>query len=241
MALNKPVLLLCFNRPETTEKLFQEIKKVRPSKLYISCDGPRKNNFIDKKRVKKVREVVSKVDWPCKVYKLFRKDNLGLRKGIPDSINWFFNHEDSGIILEDDCILVPNFQEEFEKSYTALPVTWEVAYLGYCRTEEHPKIKINDRITIIQYPLCTHAILYKRNVLLTFIERIGFISEPVDVLWAWRVLPHTRCFCFDPNHSFNNSNWEACWADSCNANPAKPLLNSFVDSPCPWNSPKAPW
>src|SRR6185369_13750583 len=35
---------------------------------------------------------------------LFQRQNLGIRKGPPTAINWFFGQVESGVILEDDCI-----------------------------------------------------------------------------------------------------------------------------------------
>jgi hypothetical protein len=37
-----PVLLLVFNRPEPTAKVFQKIRELRPSRLFIAADGPRR-------------------------------------------------------------------------------------------------------------------------------------------------------------------------------------------------------
>jgi hypothetical protein len=36
-----PVLLLTFNRPDTTQLVFNEIRKARPSQLFVAADGPR--------------------------------------------------------------------------------------------------------------------------------------------------------------------------------------------------------
>jgi hypothetical protein len=38
------------------------------------------------------------------VYTLFREQNLGCRKAVSSAIDWFFQHEEAGIILEDDCL-----------------------------------------------------------------------------------------------------------------------------------------
>jgi hypothetical protein len=38
------------------------------------------------------------------VIKLFRDKNLGCRKSVSGGISWFFENEERGIILEDDCL-----------------------------------------------------------------------------------------------------------------------------------------
>ena len=100
-----PVLLLIFNRPKTTAVVFEKIRQLKPSRLYIAGDGPRQNNN-DTENVKKAREITTKIDWPCDLKTLFRDSNIGCKKSVSQAITWFFEHETQGIILEDDC--VPN-------------------------------------------------------------------------------------------------------------------------------------
>ena len=51
-----------------------------------------------------VRKIVAEVDWKCEVKTLFRDENLGCGRSVSGSIDWFFENEEEGIILEDDCI-----------------------------------------------------------------------------------------------------------------------------------------
>lgn len=99
-----PVLFLVFNRPRLTNWVFQAIREAQPRKLYIAADGPRKERPDEAARCKLVREIVSRVDWPCEVHHLFRDDNLGCKKAVSGAIDWFFSHEEEGIILEDDIL-----------------------------------------------------------------------------------------------------------------------------------------
>jgi hypothetical protein len=100
---NIPILFLVFNRLDTTMKVFEVIKKVAPQKLYIASDGPRNNH--EKEKVEAVREYVLKsIDWDCEVKTLFRNENLGCGKAVSGAITWFFENEEMGIILEDDCL-----------------------------------------------------------------------------------------------------------------------------------------
>jgi GR25 family glycosyltransferase involved in LPS biosynthesis len=102
------------------------------------------------------------------------------------------------LVVEDDCFFVPNFAEEFAQSYQALPSDWEMAYLGYCCVDTLPKHEINNRIAVYNYPLCTHAILYKRSVINTILNKIDVLCEPIDIALHTLVLPYVKCYCFDP-------------------------------------------
>ncbi len=100
-----PILFLIFNRPEVTQKVFEEIKKQKPKYLFVAADGPRPNFEEDIEKCKVCREIVlNNIDWDCEVKTLFRNENLGCGRAVSEAITWFFNNVDYGIILEDDCL-----------------------------------------------------------------------------------------------------------------------------------------
>ncbi|WP_071467504.1 hypothetical protein [Polynucleobacter asymbioticus] len=102
--MRSPILFLVFNRPESTQQVFDAIRKARPPKLYLAADGPRKNKAGEAVRCQVVQEIISNVDWPCEVSRLIRKKNLGCKIAVSSAIDWFFSCESEGIILEDDCL-----------------------------------------------------------------------------------------------------------------------------------------
>jgi hypothetical protein len=102
--LNTPVLLLIFNRPETTRLVFAAIRQARPSRLYVAADGPRFDREGERERCDRVREIATAVDWPCELMTLFQETNLGCGVAVSAAIDWFFEHEAEGVILEDDCV-----------------------------------------------------------------------------------------------------------------------------------------
>ncbi len=108
--LKTPVLFLVFNRPDTTKQVFEEIRKAKPPRLYIASDGPRENKEGEKERVEAVRKyVLEHIDWDCEVKTLFRDKNLGCGRAVSQAITWFFENEEMGIILEDDCLPSQSF------------------------------------------------------------------------------------------------------------------------------------
>ena len=104
-----PILFVIFNRPDTTMRVFEKIRDARPERLYVAADGPRPGREEEKDRCDEARLIASAVDWPCQVYTLFREGNLGCREAVSSAITWFFEHEEAGIILEDDCLPHPTF------------------------------------------------------------------------------------------------------------------------------------
>lgn len=102
--LETAVLFMVFNRPETTLRVFDAIRRARPTRLYVAADGPRQDRAGEVARVESVRKIATAVDWPCEVKTLFRDQNLGCGPAVKDAIDWFFEFEDEGIILEDDTV-----------------------------------------------------------------------------------------------------------------------------------------
>jgi hypothetical protein len=100
-----PILFLVFNRLDTTKKVFKKISEIKPARLYIASDGPRDGRDGEREIVNAVRDfVLSNIDWDCEVKTLFRDKNLGCKYAVSGAIDWFFEHEEMGIILEDDCL-----------------------------------------------------------------------------------------------------------------------------------------
>lgn len=107
--LDTPVALVFFNRPEQFAKVFEEVRKAKPSKLFLIQDGPRKNNERDRENIAKCREVLEGIDWECDVVKDFSDENLGCGKRVFSGISKCFEQVDRLIILEDDCVPSQSF------------------------------------------------------------------------------------------------------------------------------------
>jgi len=107
--VNSAVLFLVFNRPDTTLRVFEAIRMAKPPRLYVAADGPRDDREGESERCADVRRIATSVDWPCEVTTLFQDRNLGCKVGPVTGITWFFQHEEEGIVLEDDVLPLPSF------------------------------------------------------------------------------------------------------------------------------------
>lgn len=108
--LKTSVLFLVFNRLDTTKEVFEAIRKAKPPALYIASDGARTHKEGEFEIVENVRKYILKnIDWDCKVETLFREQNLGCKYAVSSAISWFFENEEQGIIIEDDCLPKQSF------------------------------------------------------------------------------------------------------------------------------------
>ncbi len=68
-----PILLLIFNRLDTTKELFKVLQILKPIDLFIVSDGPRLDKENENHLVQEVRDfVVENVNWRCNLHTLFR-------------------------------------------------------------------------------------------------------------------------------------------------------------------------
>jgi hypothetical protein len=127
-----PVLVLGFNRPESLEQVFRSLSNSKPSRVLVAIDGPRDGVAADFSKVLAAQESILKIDWKCKIETRFRKQNLGIRKGIPDAVSWAIDKYGHTIVIEDDLIPGPDFYEYMQNSLEKFESDLSVGHLsGY--------------------------------------------------------------------------------------------------------------
>lgn len=98
---NTPVCIFLFKRSESLPCIFEVLRKVKPSKLYLRSDQGR--NDEEKKMVDHVRQLaLSLIDWDCDVIKDFAAENRGVYINIGVGALEIFKKEERCIFLEDD-------------------------------------------------------------------------------------------------------------------------------------------
>lgn len=107
--MKTPVAFIIFNRPDTAERVFAEIAKVRPPKLLVIADGPRADRPGELEKCNASRSIIDRVDWPCEVLTNYSEVNLGCKNRVSSGIDWVFSQVEEAIILEDDCLPEPSF------------------------------------------------------------------------------------------------------------------------------------
>ena len=113
---NIPILFVFFNRKDIAMQSFERIKAIRPSTLYLAQDGARQDRGMEEKEViKELRQsIIDSIDWDCDVHTRFIEYNLGCANGVKTAIDWMFETEQYGIILEDDCVVGDSFFKYME-------------------------------------------------------------------------------------------------------------------------------
>ena len=72
------VLMLFFNRPDHFARVWAEVRRARPERLFLYQDGPREGRD-DMPGILACRALVGddQIDWPCRVERLYQERNWG--------------------------------------------------------------------------------------------------------------------------------------------------------------------
>ena len=106
---NRPYCFVIFNRPDTTRRVFEQIRAAKPLHLYVAADGARTHKAGEQALCVETLAILNDIDWDCQVETLLHYENLGCREAVSSAIDWFFSNEEEGIILEDDCLPANSF------------------------------------------------------------------------------------------------------------------------------------
>jgi hypothetical protein len=107
--LEPAVVLVIFNRADTTAGVLEAIRSFEPPRLMVVADGPRPGCPDDERRCAAARAVVAGVDWDCRVVTNYAETHMGLRRRVDSGLDWVFAQADAAIVLEDDCVPDPSF------------------------------------------------------------------------------------------------------------------------------------
>lgn len=101
------VLILFFNRPDNLQRVFDEVRRARPSHLFLYQDGPRDSR--DMPGIEACRHVVEQIDWECDVHQRYQERNYGCDPSNYMAQKWAFSMTDKCMVFEDDSVPSQSF------------------------------------------------------------------------------------------------------------------------------------
>lgn len=106
-AYSPAILIIGWNRPDLFKRVLLASLEVAPQRVYVSLDGPKTPD--DLSRIKSIISIL-KLSVPAD-HLVLRSlgENVGLKRHCISAIDWFFQHVDEGVILEDDVVPSPGF------------------------------------------------------------------------------------------------------------------------------------
>lgn len=140
--MKTPVVLLIFNRPDTTQRVLDVVRLVKPPQLLVVADGPRSDRPQEAERCAATRAVLQQVDWNCDLLTNYSEINLGCARRVASGLDWVFSQVEEAIILEDDCVPHPTFfpfceelLERYRDDERVMTIAAKNVQFGHTQTE----------------------------------------------------------------------------------------------------------
>ena len=105
--LDLAALIIGFSRPTGVANLLDRLTESGVRNFYIAIDGPR--NLKDRLEQEKIKGVIDNHSKNLNIRVIQSDTNLGAAAGVISAIDWFFSHENMGVILEDDLQISEDF------------------------------------------------------------------------------------------------------------------------------------
>ena len=213
-----PVALIVFNRPDTTARVFAEVARARPAKLFVIADGPRAERSDEAGRCRAVRNIVQRVDWPCELITNFSEQNLGCKRRLSSGLDWLFSQTEEAIILEDDCVPHPaffRFADELLERYRHEPRVAQICGVNFRERRDIPA----DSYYFSRYPHIWGWASWRRAWRHYDVEMRSW-PELRETRWLPRALGDSRQAAywqrrFDRVHAGQIDTWDYQWTFAC--------------------------
>ena len=220
MQLNTPVTIFIFKRADKFDNLISQLKNVKPKKLFIIGDGPRKDS--DVQMVEETRKRINNINWDCDIYTNFSDKNLGGPVRIPSGLNWVFEHVDSSIILEDDILPHTDFFQYAEEMLFTYKYYENIGHIaGNNPTKVGKKIKESYFFAPLfrVWGWATWKRAWDK-----FDPGMSYIKQLLQDDWLERILSHQqfankwRKILYNVLNGRRSISWDLAWYCTCWAN-----------------------
>jgi hypothetical protein len=216
-----PILVLCFARLDTLQQTLESILKQPHGAIYVSCDGPVP---AYERECAEVRDYITELLRIGVIQNLRLSDaNEGTLIGVSKGIDWFFDQETIGVIIEDDLVLEPRLLEAVEIS-SAYLADDNVMSVGLHNRIPIKHISNNDRIArrskfAISWGWVTTRKEWNDritsfqgvNYLRLFVMMVGAIGPSSAAYHLWRYKHQLR----QEKNDARKCNWDDLWQVNC--------------------------
>ncbi len=105
---------------------------------------------------------------------------------------------DSFWVLEYDVRLVDGWETQYKEALSHLPKDWDILFIGSCCCAGRETTHIGGNVYEVKYPLCGHAIMYRKKALPTLLKEHQKIAMPLDIAMYYNSLPKLNVYTILP-------------------------------------------
>lgn len=151
MSSDLPALIITFRRLDGVQRLMKSLQEAGVVRIFLTIDGPRTSEDIEIQDSIESWATDFANDFNLEFSCLRRKANLGVGKGILESLDWFFSQNDFGLVLEDDLEIsqdLVDFTRQCRDEFALNENLWMIS-----GDQFFPEDFQSSRLTICNYPL----------------------------------------------------------------------------------------
>jgi len=146
-------LIIAYRRHENVSKLINILSSQGVKRIYIAID---RNSSLDSSSLIDVNKTIEVVNtaikkMPGQLYAAIHLENVGCSAAVLSACEWFFENEEFGLILEDDCIPAEEFLTYANYSRKVIETNSDVWL--FCGTQFAPYEKSPDSWSLSKYAL----------------------------------------------------------------------------------------
>ena len=109
-----------------------------------------------------------------------------------------YQSDDSFVALEFDVRFSLSWEGQFNNAMKVLPDDWDIVYLGSCCCKGRDSNPVGPNLYEVKYPLCGHAIMYRKKCLETLLDVHQKINMPLDIAMYHMSLPKLKVYTILP-------------------------------------------
>ena len=171
---NLPVLILGYLRFDGISRILKSCSDAGISRVYLAVDGGKDSKAVSTQDESLQRIYDLAVTLSITLIVRRRHSNAGLAVGVIEGITWFFQHEEFGVILEDDLLISPSFFNFISEAQSRFEVFPDVALIS---GNNYFALETNKAILTCHYPLIWGWATW-RDVWSEFISSLGVSLSP---------------------------------------------------------------
>ena len=109
-----------------------------------------------------------------------------------------YQPDDSFIVLEYDVEMGQDWENRFYANMEVMPDDWDVVFLGSCCCAGRETTHIDGDVYEVKYPLCGHALMYRKKALPVLLQEHQKICMPLDIALYYQSFPKLRVYTILP-------------------------------------------
>jgi len=115
--------------------------------------------------------------------------------------------DETVLIFENDVVLPEGFKDKLLTAMKALPYDWDAVHVGHCCIQDKPAKRINAHVCQIKYPLCCHALLFRKSGLQIAYDTLmsSDWGTNSDIILARKAYPRMNHYTFEPALAFTDA------------------------------------